>query len=87
MTNSVTYFTYLVRCSDGTYYAGSTPDIKKRLRQHNGEISGGAHYTKIRRPVMLSYIEEHETYALARTHEAALKKLTRKQKEALIKSS
>ena len=86
MANTVTYFTYLVRCSDGTYYAGSTTDIKKRLRQHNGEITGGAHYTKIRRPVVLSYIEEHETYSLARSGEAALKKLTRKQKEELIKS-
>lgn len=79
------YFVYIVQCSDGTYYIGSTNDLNKRLHRHNFSKSG-AHYTKIRRPVTLKYMEEYQTVSEALKREAALKKLTRKQKEALLLS-
>jgi len=78
------YYVYILTCADGTLYVGSTPDIEKRLHQHN-HAKNGAHYTKIRRPVVLSYKEEVETYAVARKREAELKRLTRQQKLDLIK--
>lgn len=44
---------YLLECADGTLYCGVTNNLAKRVQQHNGVISGGACYTKGRRPVRL----------------------------------
>lgn len=77
------YFTYILECRDGTLYVGSTNDIEKRLHQHNN-LKSGAHYTKIRRPVILKYKEEFETYGAARKREAELKSLTKEKKLNLI---
>lgn len=44
---------YLLECADRTYYCGITCDLKRRIAQHNGEISGGARYTQGRAPVHL----------------------------------
>jgi putative endonuclease len=81
----VPHFIYILTCHDGTYYIGRTNNITKRLRAHNGEIAGGAKYTKPRRPVRVVYVEEHQTLSDALKREYALKQLTRPQKEALIK--
>ncbi|MGN0336691.1 MAG: GIY-YIG nuclease family protein [Lachnospiraceae bacterium] len=75
-------YAYLVRCSDNSLYAGWTNDIEKRLKSHNDGT--GAKYTKSRRPVMLAYLEEFETKSEAMKREAALKKMTHKQKEELV---
>jgi putative endonuclease len=79
------YVVYILRCSDGTYYTGSTNDFEHRLHQHNFAKSG-AHYTKIRRPVSCVYRLECPSYGDARKQEAAIKNLTRIQKEKLISS-
>ena len=76
---------YILECVDKTLYVGSTSDLEKRLKQHNGAKSG-AHYTKIRRPVVLKYRERVRTFAKARAREAALKRLTRQEKLHLIQS-
>ena len=47
------WWVYLVRCSDQTLYSGVTVDLTRRVRQHNGELVGGARYTRGRRPVEL----------------------------------
>lgn len=78
------FFVYILECADKTLYIGSTNDLEKRLHQHNNSKSG-AHYTKIRRPVVLKYSEKFETYADARKREGELKRLTRIEKLALIK--
>jgi len=44
---------YLLECSDGTFYCGITNDISRRINEHNGIVSGGARYTKGRRPVKI----------------------------------
>src|SRR4029077_16844960 len=44
-------FAYIVECSDGTYYAGSTWNLERRIGEHNEGL--GAEYTKRRRPVRL----------------------------------
>ena len=80
----VATFVYIALCSDGTYYTGTTPDLERRLRQHNGEIAGGAKYTRARRPVTFCHVEKYADArsALAREHE--IKNLTRGEKEGLV---
>lgn len=49
MTNE--YVCYVIRLSGGKRtYCGVTNNLKRRLRQHNGEISGGARYTTTHGP-------------------------------------
>ena len=74
---------YVVECADGSFYAGITTDISRRLHEHNS-TSRGAKYTKPRRPVKLIYSTDHADRSSASVAEAAFKKLTRKQKEAII---
>lgn len=81
------YITYILLCSDGSYYVGKTTDIDHRLRQHNGEIKGGAKYTAAKRPVVLVYIESFPTHREAAQREYVLKQLSHQQKEALAKKS
>lgn len=77
-------YTYLVRCKDGSLYTGWTNDIEKRIRAHNEGL--GAKYTKPRRPVKLVYLERYGTRSEAMKREAALKKLSHRQKEKLAAS-
>ena len=79
----MSYFTYILRCSDDSFYTGSTNDIEKRLHEHNN-LKSWAHYTKIRRPVELVYHEVFETMSEARKREYVIKQLTRKEKMILI---
>ncbi len=77
--------TYILQCSDSTFYTGWTNNIKKRLHAHNnGQASK---YTRSRRPLTLVYIEPHDTKQEAMRREAQIKKLSRKEKEALIRNS
>ncbi len=48
-----TWRVYLLECADGTLYCGITTNMERRLRQHNGQVPGGARYTQGRRPVEL----------------------------------
>ena len=77
-------FTYILECIDKTLYIGSTPNLEKRLIEHNSS-KNGAHYTKIRRPVVLVYKEEFETLKEARRRECELKRLKRSEKLKLFK--
>jgi putative endonuclease len=83
MSKHPVYFTYIVLCADGTYYTGKTWNLEQRLKQHNGELRGGARYTKIRRPVMLKYFEEHISHTIAAQRECEIKKLSHKEKQQL----
>ncbi|BFP40946.1 GIY-YIG nuclease family protein [Flavobacteriaceae bacterium GF1] len=75
-------FVYILECSDGSYYTGSTIDIQLRLQQHqNGE---GANHTKKRLPVKLVYLEEFTRIDLAFNREKQIQGWSRKKKEALI---
>ena len=81
------YYVYIVKCADGTYYTGRATDISKRLRQHNGSLKQGAKYTRTRRPVELIFYEKFLTKSSAGKREAEIKKLTRREKEILIKKT
>ncbi|RLQ21028.1 GIY-YIG nuclease family protein [Seongchinamella sediminis] len=77
----------MLECADGTLYTGVARDLPRRLRQHNGELSGGPRYTSGRRPVRLLWSESAVDRSLAQAREAAIKKLTRAQKLALAGAS
>ena len=77
-------YTYILKCKDDSLYTGWTNDLKKRITSHNA--GKGAKYTKARRPVELVYYEEFQTREEAMKREYAIKRLSRKEKEALIKT-
>jgi len=78
------FYVYILECADGSFYVGCTNNLVKRLKQHN-ESKWGAHYTKIRRPVVLKYSEEFETLKEARRRESEIKGWRREKKLNLIK--
>lgn len=80
----MSYFTYILKCTDGTLYTGSTNDIDKRLKQHNGILKGGAKYTRGRRPVILMHVEEFANQKQALQRENEIKKLNNKAKLLLL---
>ena len=75
-------YTYMVECSDGSFYTGWTTDVEKRIRMHNAKK--GAKYTKSRTPVKLVYLEEADTKQQAMRREAQIKQLSRQQKKQII---
>lgn len=78
--------TYILKCADTTLYTGSTNNIEKRLKEHN-QPKSTTKYTRIRRPLKLVYVEKCTTLSKARAREAEIKRLTRKEKLNLIKTS
>ncbi len=78
------FFVYIVECADGTYYSGYTPDLERRLEMHNS--GKGAKYTRGRRPVTLVYNRAYASVSRAMREEYRLKRLTRKQKECLVRA-
>lgn len=77
------HFTYILECADKSLYVGCTNNLNKRFHQHNNSKSG-AHYTKIRRPVILKYYEQFESLNEARGREAEIKSWPRQKKLNLI---
>ena len=85
-TEKRNYFTYILRCRDGTYYTGFTvDDVEKRVATHNA--GKGAKYTRSRLPVVLVWYHIWDTEHDARSQEYAIKHLTRKEKERLIQGN
>jgi predicted GIY-YIG superfamily endonuclease len=77
-----TWFVYLLRCADGSLYTGITKDVSRRCKQHNAGTA--SRYTRSRLPVELAYQEAHASKGLALQREAAIKALSRRQKESII---
>lgn len=76
------YIVYMVRCRDDSLYTGITTDLERRLCEHNS--GKGAKYTRGRGPVELVYREAVPDKSTALRREAAMKKLTRRQKLELV---
>lgn len=79
----MTHFVYILECADKSLYVGCTNDLDRRLHQHNNS-KGGAHYTKLRRPVTLLYSEKFRTLKEARQRETEIKGWRREKKFSLI---
>ena len=76
------HYFYVLECADGSYYAGYTNDVKRRLHTHNE--GKGAKYTRGRRPVQLRYVEEYKTKTEAMQAEYRFKQLSRSAKEKIV---
>lgn len=74
--------TYILRCGDGSLYTGWTNDLSRRLAAH--QAGKGGKYTRSHLPVELVYFESYATPHEAMSREAAIKRLTRRQKLSLI---
>jgi putative endonuclease len=75
-------YMYILECSDGSFYTGSTIDLEIRLQHH--QVGEGANYTKSRLPVTLVYFEEYDRIDVAFYREKQVQRWGRKKKQALI---
>ena len=69
---------YLLRCADGSLYAGIARDLAARVETHNA--GRGAKYTRARLPVTVAWSRGRQHPTDARRLEYALKRLTRAEK-------
>ena len=76
------WYVYILQCGDGTLYTGSTTDVERRLAVH--QKGRGAKYTRSRQPLTLVYREPQPNRSAALRREAAIKRLSRREKLALI---
>lgn len=81
------WLVYLLECADGTLYCGVTTNMARRLGQHNGELRGGAKYTRARRPVRLAACCSCRDRAQAQRLEAALRRLPKGAKIAALNNA
>ena len=77
-------FLYILRCGDGSLYTGITLDLERRLAQH--QAGKASRYTRSRLPVTLAWRREVESWSAALREEMRIKRLTRAEKEALVRS-
>ncbi len=75
-------YMYILKCSDDSYYVGSTNNLELRLAQH--QAGKGANHTKKHQPVELVYYEEYSRIDVAFYREKQVQGWSRKKKEALI---
>jgi len=76
------WYVYILKCSDGSLYTGSTTDVSRRVKEHNS--GKGGNYTQTRHPVKLLYTEFHQSRAEAQSREAQIKRWSKDKKLAFI---
>lgn len=82
----IMYYTYILRCKDNSLYTGITTDLERRLKEHKEKGEKTAKYTLRHEAVKMEIAWESENRVLASKLEFNIKKLTKKQKEELIKN-
>ena len=83
-TTQNNWLIYILKCEDGSLYCGITNNLEKRLKQHKGEIKGGAKYTRSHWPCKLVYKEKSESRSEALQRESVIKNMSKDEKQALI---
>jgi len=78
----MSFYVYILKCSDGSYYTGHTDNIENRLSEH--QAGNTTSYTQTRLPVTLMFMQDFGTRPEALEAEMKIKKWSRKKKEALI---
>ncbi len=78
-----TWFVYIIQSEKGKLYTGITTDVQRRFEQHQTG-KGGAKYFRTDPPVQIVHIEEVQNRSEASKREAAIKKMSRHQKDLLI---
>jgi putative endonuclease len=76
------FYTYLLECADGSFYAGWTTHPENRLAMHNS--GKGAKYTRGRRPVRLAALWQFDSRSTAQSFEVSLKTMSRQEKVRLV---
>ena len=79
------WLVYVLRCGDGSLYTGITNDLPKRLAAH--AAGKASKYTRSRLPVRLAHAEPQRSKSAALKREAAIKKLSRRRKDLLVRST
>lgn len=79
----MTFWVYILRCADGSYYTGHTDNLENRIGQHQAGVCGG--YTAERLPVVLAWSQECATREEALGAELHVKGWSRKKKEAMMR--
>ncbi len=77
------WFVYILECRDRSFYTGISNGVEARLRKH--QMGKGGRYTRTHLPVSLIYAEKCRTRSRALKRELEIKRLSRKQKEDLIR--
>ncbi len=78
------WMVYLLECADSSYYCGICTNLERRIAEHNGELPGGARYTRARRPVRLLGAAACADRAEASRAEYRIKRLKKGQKLAYL---
>ncbi|WP_116475629.1 GIY-YIG nuclease family protein [Zobellella maritima] len=78
------WFIYLLRCRDGSLYAGITLDPQRRCREHNRDARRASRYVWSRRPAVLVWQQPLTDKSQALRLERRLKRLPKAHKEALL---
>ena len=84
--SSNNWLVYILECRDDSLYCGITNNLEKRLKQHSGEIKGGAKYTRSHWPCKLVYKEKSASRSEALQREVVIKKMSKVDKQTLINS-
>lgn len=82
MASNAPYIVYILKCSDESYYVGSTRSLERRLADHNA--GRAAKWTSERKPIVLVYSEAQADELAARKREAQIKRWSRVKKEKLV---
>ncbi|MGD0645141.1 MAG: GIY-YIG nuclease family protein [Candidatus Bathyarchaeia archaeon] len=80
----MSFYVYILLCSDGSFYTGYTKDLDVRTRLH--QDGKGAKYTKSHKPQNLAYVELFDSRSKAMKREREIKKLSHQQKIGLVSS-
>jgi putative endonuclease len=80
----MSWFTYVLECSDGSLYCGVTTSLERRVEEHNDGT--GSRYTRTRRPVRVVASWPQESRSAAQSDEAWFKSLPRPEKDAVVAS-
>jgi predicted GIY-YIG superfamily endonuclease len=81
----LSYYVYILRCKDGSYYTGHAKDVEKRFEMH--KKGRGARYTRMHEPEKLVYMEEFESRGEAIRRERRIKTLSHNKKQQLISNN
>jgi predicted GIY-YIG superfamily endonuclease len=81
----LSYYVYILRCKDGSYYTGHAKDVEKRFEMH--KKGRGARYTRMHEPEKLVYTEEFESRGEAMRRERRIKTLSHNKKQQLINNN